>query len=269
MLLKTGFFIFKGMYRFILNLALPILTALLVATCGIKKDPEPLPKPKYKVLRVGSTVFLIPRNGDIYVEGFHKRDGFFEKLDPKAFCFRVKHRAGAEELVCVDKATSHVPKIELRDEGDAVVLSFGRKGTYRVRPYRDGIVPRLIYEVRNSQLKLKKRYEPYKVAITEVIGRVESEPVVVEVPAKEPPVPPKPVDLKVVVKGGKLYLFWWSNSEDIVGFLVFKNGKQITPKPIVQNYFVDTLPDERTLYEVVSVNRFGVRSEPASTFYSP
>ncbi len=243
------------------------LNLTLFLSCGVKSDVKPLPEPEYEVLRIGEMVYLIPKNREVMPEGFRKEDGFFLRRERKKFCFEVKHVEGKSELACVGRAVEEKPSVELRLTREEAVLLFKDPGRYRIYPFRGELIPRRISEVKGDRAVLKRGYKPYKVAVTKVINGSESPPVIVEIAPREPPKPSRPEGLKLVVRGGKLYLYWWS--EEDVRFLVYKNGELVTPEPTVQNVFVDDLPREKTTYEIRAVNEFGVKSEPVRIIYKP
>ncbi|WP_157560584.1 hypothetical protein [Hydrogenivirga sp. 128-5-R1-1] len=245
-----------------------LLNLLFFLSCGIKGDVKPLPEPEYKLSRIGNKVYLIPKNEKIVPEGFLKRKGFYVREEPGRFCFSVKHLEGKEELACVGGSPHKRPRLKLEVREEYVRVLFEEGGTYRVYPYEEELLPEPVKEVKGDSLSLERRLNPYRVAITMVVGGVESEPVVVEVPPRKPPKPPKPEHLRLVVKGDKLYLYWWTEEEK-VGFLVFRNGKLLTRRPLRNNVFVDRVPEGEAVYEVRSVNEFGVESEPARIIYRP
>lgn len=246
-----------------------LLNFILISSCGIKREPEPLPEPEFRVLRIGTLVYLIPSNKDVVPESFTGRGWYYVKDKPERFCFRVKHLRGKEALVCVPEAYTGKPSAEVILLKDSLKLLFKREGVYRVYPYREGLIPKVLKELRGREVLLERKHTPYMVAITELVGDRESEPLILEVPPRKPPEPPPPEGLRYVVREDRLILYWWSGSEDVSGFLVYRNGKLLTEKPIIQNVYEDRLPKGKTIYEVRSVNKFGVKSEPARIIYSP
>jgi len=85
----------------IFKISFLFLNLLLALSCGIKGDVEPLPRPDFKLTRIGNKVYVIPKNEKIIPEGFLKKGRFYVKEEPGRFCFSVKHLEGKEELVCV------------------------------------------------------------------------------------------------------------------------------------------------------------------------
>ena len=250
------------------KILLIILKIGLILSCGIKKPPKPVLPPKYELKRIGSKVFLIPKTKALKAEGFVPVNGLLLKEDPSRFCFKVSGPQGKEVLSCVEEAVKVRPKAEAKVVEDKVEVLMADKGTYRVYAYKGGeLVPKPVMEFSGNRIELKRDYKEKIFGITKVIGKVESEPVVVKIPPLEPPEPEPPEDLRYIVRGGKLYIYW-SGGDDL-SFLVYRNGKLLTSEPIVRNYFVDKLPEAETVYEVVSVNRLGGKSKPVRIVYRP
>ncbi len=254
---------FKGFkFRFF------ILKVLLICACGIKKEPKPPPLPEFEVKRIGSLVFLIPSVPDVEAEGFVKGDGFLVRKEPSRFCFRVGVKGGRETLRCVEGAKDKRPSAEVKLEEDHVILFLREEGIYRLYPYEGRLIPKPIMEVRGRVLNVRREYEKKVYALTQVIDNVESQPLLVEVPPIESEAPPPPKRLSFLVRGNRLYLYW-SASDEATGFLVFRNGRLLTERPVVGNVFIDDVPAEVTVYEVVAVNRWGRKSKPVRVIYRP
>ena len=249
------------------KISLVVLNAFTLLSCGIKTDVEPLPKPKYRVLRVGELVYIIPEDKNVIPEGFRKEGNFFVKKERGRFCFRVRHVEGKEETRCVREASSDKPEARVEVEGDHLKLSLEEEGKYRVYPYRDRLIPQPIEEVEGDLITLKRKYEPYKVAITKVENGIESAPIVVDVPALKPPTPTPPKGVKILKKAGKIYIYWWA--EENMKYMVYKNGMPLTKEPTQATIVSDEIPAQETTYEVIAINEFGVRSKPARIIYKP
>ncbi len=243
---------------------------LLFLSCGIKKEPSPPPVPKFKIHRIGSHVYVIPLSKEIVLEGFRSVDGYYIKETPSRFCFIVKHIRGRELLQCVEEARSQKISSRILIKEDEVILKFDEEGTYRVYPYKKMLVPKILKEVRGNVIRFKREYKEKIFAITKVINSVESEPLIVKVPPRALPRPPKPEKVSYAVRENNLFIYWWlDNDEDVVGFLIYRDGELLTEKAQGSNVYVDRLPRKKTVYEIFSVNRFGIKSEPAVLIYSP
>lgn len=249
------------------KISLVILNTFILLSCGIKTDVEPLPKPKYKVLRVGDWVYIIPEDKKVIPEGFRKEGNFFVRKERGRFCFRVRHVEGKEETRCVREASSEKPRARLKVEGDKLKVLMEEEGIYRVYPYRDPLIPSPIEETESGLIILSRKYKPYKVAITKVVDGIESDPIIVEVPALKPPAPPPPKGVKILKKAGKIYIYWWA--EENMKYMVYRNGEPLTKEPTHATIVSDDIPKQETTYEVVAINEFGVKSKPTRITYKP
>ncbi len=232
----------------------------------MKRDPRPLPLPHFDLYRVGSYVYLVPREGEIVAEGFERRNSYLVRRVEDSFCFRVRRVGGRELLRCVARAHLTPPEVEVEVRPESVLLT-APEGRYRLYAYRDGLVPPPLREF-GGRLELERELEERVYAVTEVLGDVESAPVLIRVPPKEPPEPPPPRDVRYTVRDGRLYIYWWAD-EGAEGFLVYRDRRLLTETPIRSHVFIDDLPEGEVVYEIVSVNRFGKRSKPAVLRYRP
>ena len=258
------------MVKFRLKILFSHLILLISFGCGIKKDPVPLPKPDFEVKRIGEKVYLIPDKDVVKAEGFIRKGKYFFRIDSKAFCFRVYHRLGRSARACVEEAPGESLKIfqEITEDGLIINLSgFERYRIYKVSD-KGELIPESSREVRKQSVLLERRYNDYEVAITGVTGSVESEPVFIKVPSKEPPTPSPPQEVKIIKKEGKVVLYWSHPEEDVL-FEVYRDGALRTPSPIRVTVFAEEDPGEPAVYEIVAVNRFGKKSLPARVFYRP
>jgi len=243
---------------------------LLILSCGIKAPPKPLPEPVFSVKRIGEFVYVL--GNDIKVEGFKKFDGFWYKKEKKALCFKVKHTKGKTKKVCVREAFKEIPKLEVRELKEEVLIIPKEEGVYRVyKVLKDKILyPNPLKEFKKD-VKIKKDYEPYYVGITKLISQnYESEPLIIKIPPKPKPAPKPPYAGGYTIKNEKLIIYWFHESYDkIVGFNIYKNGEKLNKKPLKRNYFFDHIPDKDTIYEITAVNRFGMESKPLKIFFHP
>ena len=251
----------------LLKLTALCLITLELFSCGIKRDPKPPPLPDFDLYRIGSYIYLVPRSGEITPEGFRRKDFYFVREESGRVCFTVRQRGGKEVLRCVGEAVKLKPGVEVRIEPERVLILGRQGGRFRLYPYRGELIPKPVAEF-GERTELKRDFRERVYALTEVIGSVESEPLLIRVPPLEPPAPPKPEHLRITVRDGKLYLYWWVEGE-VEGFLVFRNGQLLTGEPIRSNVFIDDLPEGEVVYRVISVNRFGKRSQPAVIRYRP
>ncbi len=247
-----------------------IFIFVYILGCGIKKYPVPLPYPEFTIKRIGDKVYLIPETKGIKPEGFVKKGNIFMRIEGDPFCFKVTHELGRSVMRCVEGAKGEPPSVRVTDLGEEVDLRLGGYNSFRLYRVSGGdiILPHFL-ETDEGEVRLKKSTKGMRVAISGVLKGVESEPAYVEVPAKEILPPPSPEDLRLIVREGTLYLYWWHKDEDILGFIIRKNGMTVTDRPIRSYVFSEPTPEEETTYEVIAVNRFGKESLPAKITYRP
>jgi hypothetical protein len=234
--------------------------------CGIKKPPKPPPYPEFQVKRIGDLVYVITADENVVVEGFEKGRGFWFTRREEKFCFKVSHRRGKTVLRCVGASPRGRPRVQVDLREDRVLIRAKGFGLYRIYPVGETLIPVQVAEFRDT-LILKRERRTRRFGITGVLRNAETEPVLVEVPPLEPPAPEPPEDLSYTVRGNRIILFW--RGGEGLRYLVYRNGSLVTREPIRANVFVDRLPTSETVYEVVAINRFGKRSEPAVILYRP
>ncbi len=249
-----------------LILVFMFLSLMFSGGCGIKKPPKPPPYPEFQVKRIGDLVYVITSDREVVVEGFVKGEGFWYRREAGKFCFKVSHRRGRSVLSCVEGKVSGMPEVEMRVLDDRVVITARGFKSYRVYPVKEMLIPKEVGGFENK-IVLKRGYKMKRYGITGVVRGAETEPVIVEVPPLEPPVPEPPRDLSYTVRGKRIFIFW--KGEEEVSYLVYRGDKLLTPRPIRANIFVDEIPPPGTIYRVVAVNRFGKRSKPAVIVYRP
>ncbi len=251
-----------------LNFILTFLVLILILDCGIKSDPQPPPKPEVRIKRIGSYVFVIPKFDNIAVKNFKRKNGIFFKKKEERFCFEVKRTGGKSRLFCVKEALKYKPKVKIRIEDEEIKV-YGEKGKiYRVYIFeKDFLNPMEIAEFKGNYT-FKRSFKEKTLAITEVYDERESDFIKVYIPPVEPPGPEAPEGASIVIRKGRIYIFWGS-SEGATGYNIYRDGKKLNKEPVKATYFIDSVPEKETVYEIRAVNEFGVESEPARVLYKP
>lgn len=258
-------------------MAIRLLSFLLFTTvplfftgCGIKKPPSPLPEPRYSVKRIGDVTYVLPRKEGVSAQGFIKKGNYLMRIDGRSFCFRVRHKLGKKRKECVPPAGGEPPEVITEVSEDSVILHLDGYGAYRIYPLDDEgfVVPKPIMEVKDKRASIERKFSDYRVAITGVINGSESFPRIIEVIAREPPVPEPPTDPRIVSKKGRIYIYWWHGDED-VSFEVLMDGSLLTPTPIRENVFSLPDPGREVTFEIRAVNKYGRKSEPVKVNYKP
>ena len=245
---------------------LPVIIIGLIVGCGVKKAPKPPPLPHYDVKRIGSKVYLIPLEEGIEVKGFEMKRGFLVKERSSSFCFEIKKREGRRVYRCIGEAVREKPTARVHLKRDRAIVKLEESGIYRLYPVRDTLIPRTMKEIRGDEFIIERVREKRTYALTKVIGSVESEPLFIEIPPIKPTPPPPPRDIGYVVRDGYLYLHWRGDAE---GYLIYRDGKPLTEKPVRGNVFVDELPSGEAVYEILAVGEDGITSEPVRFIYRP
>ncbi len=242
---------------------------LSLLSCGIKSKPKPLPEPKFQIKRIGEFVYVIGNN--LEVPGFKKVDGFWFTQKEEAFCFDVKRIKGKSKRVCVPKAVKQYPQISVKELKGAVKLISKEEGIFRIYKIKNTFpVPFPIKEF-NKETFIPKTYSKYRIAVTKTLKEnVESAPIFIDIPPKPKPIPDPPYDVGYFILDGKVVIYWFHKKfEDLQGFNIYKNGKKINKKPLKVNTFVDTYPQQTTIYEIRAVNKFGLESKGVSIKIKP
>lgn len=244
------------------------LLPLLLLSCGVKTNPQPLPEPIVEVKRIGSETYVRSLQGEIQVEGFEKVGEWFVKEQSSAFCFKIKRLAGRTEKFCVKKASETKPVVYVRESQDTVLLLAEGFPSYRLYPVLNGRLNPSEGQQFKGQHTISRDYRKRCYAITGERDQQESQPYELCVAPK--PTPPvndvQRLDYQEV--SGKLYIFWsYSPDELFSEFVVYKNGKQVET---TQAYiYQDTAPKEKTTYTVKVRNKLGFESPGVSITYSP
>jgi len=217
---------------------------------------------------MGEYVFVIGKN--LEVEGFKKGRDYWYTTKREAFCFQVKRVEGKTKKACVEEAPILLPEVSVKEEEEFLVLAGEEGKLYRVYPYSgDHPEPFALQEFKGRG-KLKKRYAPYSVALTEVLNGTESSPLVLFVPPKKPPSPPPPEGLSYLLHDGKIVFYWFHpEPERIVGFRLYLNGKPLNEKPLFVFTYELPLTSGRLTFGVSAVNSFGVESKVITKTFDP
>ena len=246
---------------------LGIALALSLSACGIKAPPKPPEPPKVLVKRIGDYVYIKPLDNEVFkVKGFEKSGNIFYKRDKSSFCFDVEGK-DASSLYCVPPAIEKRPVVLKAYRKFRIHLSL--RGFKRFRLYKHPAGrPFDPFEgsmVVGKNAVLPPDFSSFCYAITGIENGIESFPVEVCFKKQTPPVPQTPKNVNFTVYHDKIYIYWEPNEDEgyTIGYLVYKNGKLLTKKPIRSNVFEDTLPKGFTVYKIEAVGEYGTKSKPA------
>lgn len=244
------------------------LFPLLLLSCGVKTNPQPLPEPVVEVKRIGSKVYVRSLQGEIQVEGFEKSGEWFVKEQSSSFCFKVKRLGGRTEKFCVKRALETKPAVYVREDQESVLIIAEGFPSYRLYPVLDGSVRLSEGMEFKGEYKISKDYYKRCYAITGVVEGQESQPYKFCIASKPAP-PIKDVQrLEYQEVSGKIYIFWSYTPDELFSeFIVYKNGKKVGSTEAYM--YEDNLPEEKTTYTVKVRNKLGFESPGVSITYSP
>ena len=250
------------------TLSMPYLVLLLIilSSCGIKADTRPLLEPNVKVLRIGDSVYVISLEGDVKVEGFERKDGYYVKKSGEAFCFKVQRIEGKSSKHCVDRAIEKEPELKLEYMENKVLIHLRGFDKYALYPYVKEDINIRNRVLVSEKLTLDRYYERACYAITGLVSGLESKPKVFCVEPLPPPIVEDVESLEYRVWGSSLLILWQYDKE-YESFLIYKDGKLVG-----ETYgfiFEYPLPKEVALFTVRVKRKGGFLSSGRSITYKP
>jgi len=246
---------------------LSIALAFSLSACGIKAPPEPPPPPQVSIKRIGDFIYIKPvGNEKLKIKGFVYQDGIFIKKDKSSTCFNVKGE-NSSYIYCVPPAIEKKPIILKAYRNFNIYLDLEGFKHYKLYrhpvnkpfdPFERGILV-------GKRAVLAPDFSAFCYSITGISKNVESVPNEVCFKKQTPPAPATPKNINFLVYKDKIYVYWEPNEDSgyTVGYLVYKNGKLITKKPISSNVFIAKVPKGFTVFDVKAVSRYGNESKPA------
>jgi hypothetical protein len=235
-------------------------------------DGRPLKNFKFIVYRDGDPInIIINKKGNMY--------WFLYPIDifNREYCFFIEVKADdkvsepSKNTCIITKLgfppTPKLKNVKLLESG--LELEWKGKGdiTYIYRGDDTNIVPIPVKKIENNgkyldtSLDFNKKYCYY--VTTSYKNSPESNPS--NVLCKEfvdifPPKPPS--NFKIIKKGDDYYLFWTeSPSKDVIGYLIYKNGKPLFSIPIKTYYFIDKNYKKGDKYYIIAIDRAGNKSK--------
>ncbi len=246
---------------------LSIAMAFSLSACGIKAPPKPPAPPQVLVKRIGEYIYIKPvGNEKLKVKGFTYENGIFLKKDKSSACFEIKGKESSS-LYCVPPAIEKRPlivKAYRKFRIHIILKGFKRYRLYKhpidkpFNPFQESITT-------GNNAILPPDFSSFCYAITGIEDGIESSPTEVCFKKQTPPIPQTPKNLNFMIYNGKIYIYWEPNEDNgyTIGYLVYKNDKLLTKKPIHSNVFVDKLPKGFTVFKVEAVGEYGTKSKPA------
>ena len=194
----------------------------------------------------------------------------------KEYCFKIYVVSKNEEsesspIECIIPSSQYpkrpvITGIDLKEEG--LLLKWKGNGKI-INIYRsnDKLIPPIPFKkvedkkyYLDRSLSFNKRYCYY---ITTEFKEVESNKSNILCKDYVDVFPPKPpTDFKLLKKDDNYYLLWEeSPSKDVIGYIIYKNGKPLFNMPIKTYYFIDKSYKKGDKYYIVAVDRAGNKSK--------
>jgi hypothetical protein len=223
--------------------------------------------------------FVVYRNEkkiNVFINSKGNLYWFLDSFEGNENCYKVVVKTKRKEsipskIVCIKKyempkVELKPPKIKLTEEGFILELEDSYlKNIYKVENQQD-FTPIPSYSTSENtfldkNVELDKNYcYYYTLALAEGV-ETEKSPTVCSI-FKDifPPLPPERG--KIIVEGNQATLIWEeSKSKDVVGYLIYKNGKLLNPVPVKTYYFIDKDYKPSDEYSVVAVDRASNKSK--------
>lgn len=242
------------------------LFGFLLASCGIKANPEVLKEPEVLVKRIGERVYVKSLSGEIRIKGFEKLEDYWIKDEREAFCFLVERIGGKSKKFCVEKALEEKPTIELSEDKESVKLTAKGFESYRLYPVKGGKVLLEGGVDLKGEIKLERSYWERCYALTGIEGLRESSFIDFCIKPKEPPPVEEVKNLQIRVGKEKLYLVWFYD-KDYKEFIIYKEGKEIGRT--VGFSFEVPIPEKGSTFTIKVISPLGFESEGESINYKP
>ncbi|MCX8164644.1 MAG: hypothetical protein N3D14_04545 [Aquificaceae bacterium] len=238
---------------------------LLLASCGIKANPEVLKAPDVEIKRMGNKVYVRSLSGEIRVKDFERLGVYWVKERSDNFCFNVERVGGRHQRFCVGSALDKIPYFKLQEEGGFVKLLPDGFELYRLYPIKDDMPVLEEGKIFRGSLNLERTYWKVCYFLTGVDGVLESQPLKLCIK----PMPPPPIaevkNLEIREGEDRLYLVWFYQ-EEYREFVVYKNGKELGR---TTGFSFELKERVQALYTVKVISPLGFESKGTSVHYSP
>ncbi len=200
----------------------------------------------------------------------------------REYCYRIeiitqRGEKAKSGYFCLLPEKNYPPEIKITttkvEEGE-ILLIFNKKAQ-RVNIYKgtekEKILPVPFAKETNKNFFLDndvisdKTYCYYITQVSRKFKNLESKPSPVRCVIYRDIFPPKPpVNPDFIDINGKRIIIWSdSPSKDVVGYLLYKNGKPIFGKPIKTYFYIDKSPKKGDVYTIFAVDKRGNKSRPS------
>lgn len=243
-----------------------LFIAPLIFSCGIKANPEVLKAPEVEIRRIGEHIYVRSLAGDIRVEGFENKRGYWIKSSERALCFDVQRIGGKRAKFCVPPAVQKEPSLDIKEEEDRISLTARGFDAYRLYHLEEGSP--LLTSARDfkESIVIQKDYWERCYGITGLKDGVESKMAKLCAKPKKPPHIEEVEGLELRLGKEKAYLIWFYRG-DYREFVVFVNGKEVG-RTRGFSFELD-LPEGEAEYRVKVISTLGFESSGRSIVYKP
>ena len=195
----------------------------------------------------------------------------------KEYCFNIYVKSKDElsdssPIECIIPssdfpATPEITDIELKEDG-LLIKWIGEGKNTNIYKSNDEIIPPIPDKKINNKgyyfdkdLQFNKKYCYYlTVENDKEVESNKSNTVCKRFEDIFPPEPPS--DFKLLKKGDDYYLIWDNSpSKDVIGYIIYKNGKPLFNIPIKTYFFIDKDYKDGDKYYIVAVDRAGNKSK--------
>ncbi len=228
--------------------------------------------------------FYLISNGEKSKISPYSKEDLYWIIEPiknfeNKICYKVELKTEktlkekTSNYICIKPVKNYpllTTRFDIKLKEDGIYLSWEKKYP-KVNIYRDEnstIIPPIPYKIvqnksdfLDKEVELKKEYCYFITISQDNVESNASKILCQKFIDNFPPLPPK--EGNILKEKGKIVIVWEeSPSKDVIGYLIYKNGKPITEIPIKTYYFIDNQYKNGDTYEIVAIDKAGNRSKP-------
>lgn len=279
---------------------LTMIPLIVSVSCGVKGNPKlpksdrPNPVTELNIKQTGnfavvtfrykpnleSPRFEVYRDNKIYPVDVRNTEDlywFFDNLDTKEVCYYIvvkkdKKSSKPSEKKCLTPVgieRSNLPDLQLKNQNDGIFIKLPvneKINLYKVSSY-EHFYPlpalELTSDYTDKDVKEGETYcYYYSLYVSKGVESDYSKTVCIQYRDTFPPNPPTRGKLVVNQDGSVLLIWQESDSDDVVGYIVYKNSEPLIELPIKTYYFTDKDYKDGDTYDIVAVDKANNKSLP-------